>query len=340
MKTWARKGVWVSKKASELLDQLDASDINKIAVIRHAALGDMVLTRAFLIEARKAFPNAKITLSVTSNYTRGIPEDLVDDVHIITGSGSKQSIFSRISEAKTLGYQDIIFDLAASNRSTYLCLFTRAKLKIGFPYKPIQARLVYDIATHRSDLDFEVTDMLKMLNILGIKTSFPPVFDMPGKAIANKKPYISYFIGAAIPDKCWPRENYKNLIQKLATEYPDHDHVILEGLKEWENANSILDALGRPDNIRSHQANDLAQTVSFLKGTELLVSNDTGVRHLAIVSEVPTVGIFLADPFRYWPRFGKHRVVYGSNPGEHASIKAVLQECKTILNEARENNQD
>lgn len=77
------KGVWTSGKAKKELDRLNREDVKSIAVIRHAALGDMVLTRNFLLEAKKLFPQAKITLSVVSHYMRGIPEDIIDRLHIL-----------------------------------------------------------------------------------------------------------------------------------------------------------------------------------------------------------------------------------------------------------------
>ena len=104
MDFWFTKGVRLSRSARNKARELTRDNVKAIAVLRHAALGDMVLTRAFLIEARKAFPNAKITLSIVSNYTRGTPEDLVDRIHIIHGSDQKDvSILKRIKKIKELG---------------------------------------------------------------------------------------------------------------------------------------------------------------------------------------------------------------------------------------------
>ncbi len=64
-------GVWTRKYVNKRIENLSLSDIKNITILRHAALGDMVLTRCFIIEARKVFPNARITLSAISNYTRG-----------------------------------------------------------------------------------------------------------------------------------------------------------------------------------------------------------------------------------------------------------------------------
>ena len=331
MKLWFNKGVWKRKNTDEKIRDLSFSDIKKIAILRHAALGDMVLTRSFIIEARKAFPNAVITLSVVSNYTRGTPEDLVDRVHIVYGSDKKNISFKeRYRRIKELGNQDIIFDLASSSRSTMTCLLNRATLKIGFPYRKLQARLLFDIATPRSDMNFEGCDMMSMLNALGIKTAYPHQYDMPGEALKRAKPYIIYFIGASTPTKVWPAERFSALIDVMSKDYPNHDHLVLEGIQEWETADKILAPLQNVDNIDVINADTIDETVSVLKGADLVVSNDTGIRHLAIVSDTPTVGIFFHDPYRYWPRFEIHDVAMPDENGP-ASAEEVHSCCRNIL---------
>ncbi|MBE9560006.1 MAG: glycosyltransferase family 9 protein [Proteobacteria bacterium] len=331
MKLWFNKGIWKRKNTDEKIRELSLSDIKKIAILRHAALGDMVLTRSFILEARKAFPNAVITLSVVSNYTRGTPEDLVDRVHIVYGSDKKDaSIRERYKRFKELGDQDIIFDLATTSRSTLTCLLNRATLKIGFPYRKLQARLLFDIATPRSDLNFEGCDMMNMLNALGIKTAYPHQYDMPGEALKREKPYIIYFIGASTPDKVWPADRFSQLIEVMSKDYPDHDHLVLEGIQAWETADKILAPLQKTGNAGVINAYTIDETVSVLKGADLVISNDTGIRHLAIVSETPTVGIFFQDPFRYWPRFEIHDVAMPDENGP-ASAEEVHNCCKNIL---------
>ena len=122
MKFWFTRGIWVSGRALKKVKSLSRDQVKQIAVIRHAALGDMVLTRAFLVEARKAFGNAKITLSIVSNYTRGTPEDLVDRIHVVHGSDQRDApLTQRIKRIRELGPQDLIFDLASTPRSIAIC---------------------------------------------------------------------------------------------------------------------------------------------------------------------------------------------------------------------------
>ena len=330
MQLWYGRGVRASKKAHQTAAQIQPDQVKKVAVIRHAALGDMLLTRPFLIELRKAFPNAQITLSVVSNYTRGAPEDLVDHVHTVSASGSKLTLKQKLAEFKALGEQDLIFDLAITNRSMKTCLLNKAKLKIGFPYSPLQARLVYDIATPRSDLDFELADMLKMLNLFGFKTEYPHRFDMPGEALKREKPYLVYFPGASTQEKCWPAKSFSSLMQDMASRYPDYEHLVLEGIQPWEKADPILQPLNGLENAGSIVADTIEETTRVIKGASLVVSNDTGIRHLAIASHTPTVGIFLRDPFRYWPRYEIHDIAI-PDPEWPPSVAAVQSACHNVM---------
>lgn len=325
-------GVWARKHVNNKIENLAHSDVKNIAILRHAALGDMVLTRCFIIEARKLFPNAKITLSVISNYTRGVPEDLVDRVHIIHGTDQRGApLGERIKKIRELGHQDIIFDLAGGNRSFLTCLLSSATLKIGFPYRRIRAWMFYDITTNRNDLNFEVSDMLNMLHVFGAKTEYPHVYDMPGESVTRKRPFIVYFIGASGPEKCWPRENFSELITKMAKDYPERDHLVLGGLKDWERADTLVDSLSELGNVGTIDTDTIEKTVSLMKGADLLVSNDTGIRHVAITCNTPTMGIFPGKPYRYWPRYDNHDVAFPEINFDIVSVDETFTACKQLL---------
>jgi ADP-heptose:LPS heptosyltransferase len=306
-----QKGAWASKSARKTAAQMTPDTVERIAVIRHAALGDMVITRPFLIELRRLFPNAKITLSLVSKYQHGVPEDLVDAVHVQYGSDRKDvSLGEQIRRARELGPQDIIFDLAATPRSMYLCLLTRARLKIGFPYHAVQ-RLFYDATVLRTDFKYEGEVMLDMLHMFGHVSEMPLRFDLPGDKHDGDREYIIYFNGASLPQKCWPMDNMVQLITELAGRYPGYQHLLLEGKGKWEAIDEPLAALQNVDNVDGLKGLRLEPTVARLKGARLVVSNDTGIRHLAIAAGVPTVGIFQPiNPYRYWPRCGPHEVVF------------------------------
>lgn len=168
MKIWAAKDSWVSKHAREKAEKLDKNKITRIAIIKHAALGDLLQVRPLLITLREAFPNAKLTLGVVTNYMQGIPEDLIDHLHVAKGNEKKYSIKEHLKSYKELGYQDIIFDISATTRSFWITKLNPAGLKIGYMHKGLH-KLLYDIAIPRSRYRFEGETFLEPINTIGLQ---------------------------------------------------------------------------------------------------------------------------------------------------------------------------
>jgi len=336
MNYWKLKGVRVSAKGKERLKNLIPDNVKSIAVIRHAALGDMVLTRCFLIEAKKLFPNSKITLSVVSNYTRGIPSDLIDRLHTIElNDKNKSNLFHNLKSIKELGEHDLIFDLASTSRSLWLCKFNRAKLKIGFPYHASYKYLFYDIAVPRSDVNFEADDMLSLLKPFGIKVSYPLKFNMPGEPISRVKPFVLYFTSASTPDKCWSLQNFSGLIKLMSENFPHYDHLILKGINDWESIEGILKDLDSAENVFPlDSVSSVEDIASYVKFAKLVVSNDTSVRNIAIACGIPTVGIFfLTPPYRYLPQNPIHKAVFNgdcSSPSVQDVFETSMYMIKNI----------
>lgn len=334
MKLWFERGAWVSKKARPFIETLDPSSVRRIAVVRHAALGDMVLVRPFLVELRRFFPNAEIVLSLVSNYTYGAPEDLVDQVHVIHGNDQKgASLGEKIDRIRELGAVDILFDLADTNRSRYLCLLTRAKLKVGFPYRGYLRTLLYGAAVWRSDFSFEAVNMLDMLMLFGANPAIPLDFSWPvlGNKVTSDKPYLVYFPFASVEYKCWPKERFSDVILQAARSYPDYDHIILGGISANESELDYQHLLADAPNIRLQAALPLDQVIPFLAEAGMVVANDTGIRNLAIAVDTPTVGIFFSTvPYRYWPRYGQHEAVFEAT-GDLPEIQDVLLAMKRVI---------
>lgn len=338
MKFWFERGAWVSQKAQEKFKNISPAEIKSIAIIRHAALGDMILTRAFIAEARKFFPNASITLSVVSNYQFGVPEDMVDRVHIAIGNDQRHvPKREQIKQAKALGYHDIIFDMVVSSRSLLLCLVNKAKLKVSYPYRSWQ-RIFYDACILRSDLRFEAETLLDMLRLFGANPVSPPDFQIPiietKTELKQTKPYIVYFTSASIENKCWPAKHFADVIKKLAAQHENYNHIILEGLADWESVDPIINKIkcdGEVTNVKKQKAMPLDDTLALLANAEVVVSNDTGIRNLAICCPTPTVGIFYSTvPYRYWPLDGRHDAVFEAD-GSIPSVDAVFESINKII---------
>jgi ADP-heptose:LPS heptosyltransferase len=308
-----RGSAFASQKAREYLKDKKPQDIKNITVIRHAAIGDFMNIRPFLIELRKFFPNAKVTLSVLKHYMYGIPYDLIDEVHVMRRyqkNNSKTSLITRIKEARTLPPQDIIFDLTDSTISLLLVILSNSQLKVGYPYRALR-RAFFDVATLRSDFVVEAVSVLHMLNILGAKTRTHLEYGLNEKFPKRDKKRIVYFAGASTENKCWEKDKFKELVQKMSQKYQDYQHVILQGIGENEKFLEIYEPLAPIKNVTLQETMSIEDVMHFLAQSRCLVSNDTGIRNIGIALQTPTVGIFFQiPPFRYWPREEKHDCVF------------------------------
>jgi ADP-heptose:LPS heptosyltransferase len=312
-----RGSAFASKKIRKYLETVNVEDVQHIIVIRHAAIGDFMVIRPFLIQLKQFFPNTKITLNVLRNSQYGIPYDLIDDVHIVDkynpdDKNKKASLFNRVQQAKTLPKADLLFDLTDSSLSLLLSFFAQSKVKVGYSYRALR-RTFYDVSLLRSDFVLETHSALHMLNILGNK-SLELDYGFKKRYEKKLKKRIVYFAGASIKEKCWEEHKYKKCIEKLSATYNDYDHIILQGIKENEKFLDIYKPLQNIENIVLQSSMELDETMQFLADSALVLSNDTGIRNMAIAVETPTVGIFfLTGPFRYWPRVEKHECVFNKS---------------------------
>ena len=317
MYLWFQRGAaWASKKGWKNAQALKREDVKNVAIIRYGAIGDQVMTRVFINEARRFFPNAEITLSMINTATYGAPVDMVDYIHMVekTRDGKRTSAVERIRQIKSLGYQDIIFDLAATSMSKWVCLLNKASLKIGFPYRDIEKYLYYDVTIKRSDLVLETETMLHQLCILGAKTVRPLDYGFPPYEADKEKPYIVYFTSASNDGKKWPQKHFIELGRKMALKHPFYRHIFLDGLHDNEKVDDIVKELSAIGNIEKQKVLPYEQAMEYLGKAAMVICNDTGVRNMAISVNTPTVGIFFNTiPYRYWPRDGLHEIAFAAD---------------------------
>jgi ADP-heptose:LPS heptosyltransferase len=309
------KAAFASKKAANYLADKNPDDISQIVIVRHAAIGDFMNIRPFLIGLKSFFPSAKITLSTINSYTYGIPNDLINEVHVIdrTVGDKKTSFFQRIKQIKQLPQADLLFDLTDSSLSLYTTIFSKPKLKIGYSYRSSR-RFFYDISTLRSDFVLEADSVLHMLYMLGYSRHGDLEYGY-GKLYPKKHAkQIVYFAGASMKNKCWSEDKFTTLIEQLSDQYPDYQHVILQGIRKDEQFLEIYSPISHKKNVKLQETMSLERVMQFLANSHLLISNDTGIRNMAIATQTPTIGIFFdIAPFKYWPNEQKHDCVFNKN---------------------------
>lgn len=320
------KGGYTTKEARKRAEKISHEQVRSIALIRHGAIGDQVVLRPLIKELRELFPNASLTLSLIDSYQYGAPTDMVDRVHVVykKRNGKKTSTWDRFKQIKTLGEHDIIMDLSDSALSIWAVLLNKATFKMGFPYRAYR-KYLFNIVLQRSDLFLETENMLHFAYVFGARGKRPYDYAFPVYQKEKTNPYICYFFSASMESKCWPKHLFTELIAKMAERYPNHKHVLMEGIGEHERADEMLEQLFQFKNVIKQTPLGLDDVYPFLGASTMVVANDTGVRNMAIAANAPTLGIFNStSPFRYWPRDTIHDIVFDKNGG-NPSVEMVFE---------------
>lgn len=329
MKAWIEKGGYLNARGRRWLSRLHAEQIRRILVIRQCAFGDYMAARPFLVELRRFFPGAHIILSTVSKYQYAVPEDLVDEVHVQDTRGGPGEQWRSL---RAVGEVDVLFDLADTSRSRLLTLMTAAEVKLGFPYRRVFNRLLFDVGILRSDFHYEAEVLLDFLKIMGHKPRYPLAFAMPRHRRDQAEPCIAYFPFASKAEKSLSLSSWCEVIEQAAETFPHYRHVLLEGHKPDESGDFLAEVVARHDNVAIQSRMPLDDLPRWMARVSALVCGDTGVRNLALATHTPTLGIFfMTVPFRYWPRYEDcHEAVFhrdGQVPGK----MDILQGLEELL---------
>jgi len=121
-------------------------------------------------------------------------------------------------------------------------------------------------------------------------------YGLNNKFPKNDKKRIVYFAGASTENKCWEKDKFRQLIEKMSQEYKDYEHVILQGIGKNEKFLEIYEPLADKQNVFLQETMSIEDVMQFLADSRCLVSNDTGIRNIGIALQTPTVGIFFQIP--------------------------------------------
>jgi len=270
-------------------------------------MGDVLLTTAFVRQIRNKFPSAEIDFLVSNNFAEIFRDNpYITDILAYDKNKTLKEILKFKKNVKNNLPQkkyDIIFDLQNNLRSRI--------------FRSGLAKKIYKIRKKRLHklllVNFKKTYQNKLITIpeiyldcaakSGVRddskglefrlpeerndTDYPP--DNRIFAIGHH-PVIAIAPGAFHYTKRWQSEKFAELLRLFKAKY-NAEFFILGGVKDKELADTIQNSLDFPvSNISG--ATTIAETVIALNQCHLLITNDTGVLHLASARHIPCVAIF------------------------------------------------
>jgi ADP-heptose:LPS heptosyltransferase len=285
--------------------------VKKIAVLRALVLGDLLFILPALDSLRKAYPQAEIVYigrSWAVDFAQGrLPS--VDRVIAIRPAPIADERFGYLihpedsavllPELRAEGF-DLAFQMQGGGKnSNPLVEQFGARINIGSREEgaPSLDRWV----TH----DYYQHDVIRNLELAALAGAPPvgwapclPVLESDRQAAAPyleaiQKPYVVIHSGARDVRRCWPAEKFAQV-----ADWVKHDlgmEVVLTGSDVDGETAATVERNMRDQPVNLSSQIDLPALTGILEKAQLVISNDTGVLHLALAVGAKAVGLFWSE---------------------------------------------
>jgi heptosyltransferase-2 len=293
----------------------------RILVIRLSSLGDILLTTPVLRLIRQHCPTAQIdflTKTVYADLIRAHP--CIDRVVCVP---ERPALLPVIHSLRQTQY-DLVLDLHRTLRSRLLYHRLWARHKRAYSKRTVRRALLVSCGWNTLRAMTPVPELYAApLRHLGMQTPLPPLEMYVANGCAEamqmhlerafphgfQHPLLALAPGARWPTKRWPVERFAAVAQALAVAQ-SASVVILGGAEDTPLASALCQRLSVPV-LDSTGTLSLMQTAALLQRCRLLLSNDSGLMHMATALHVPVVAIFgpTVQEFGFYPFQARAQVI-------------------------------
>jgi lipopolysaccharide heptosyltransferase II len=292
-------------------------------VLRPGAMGDVLLTTPALHALKSAFPKSRLTMLVTrpgKEILAGNPD--VDEVMVLDKSSWRPQV--EIVGAVRNKRFELVIDFLCNPRTAIITILSGAPLRVG--YNVGMRRFAYNVVKPRDEFrdgnkvaKYAAEVNLDMVRFLGIKAedsqlrfgldeaSRRAVREFLASSGLEAGKFVSISPSGSWPAKTWKLEKFAALAD-LITGRVGLRVVILWGPGEKGLAERMLRLMKTPGIVACETS--VAEAGAMLESSALFVSNDSGLKHIAVALGTPTATIFGPTNPKTWnPPSARHKAV-------------------------------
>lgn len=278
----------------------DSRKVKRILVIRLGAIGDVVLSSVAVRNIKKRFPASEIDFCTKSRYVPLVSDN--PNVHDII-SVSKDTGIIKISRIIRKRSYDLVVDLQGNMKSGLFSLFSGSRFRTRSSMMRWKRFLLVRFGLNRyGDITPVPIRFLNAVREWGVTDDGKGAELYINSELGNRfskeldrgiepgtKGLIALAPGAGRATKRWPAERYG----ELARHYIEEGYTIalIGGDKDAAVERDVLRTIQDPvlDFIGRLS---LQETAVVLKKADLVVTNDTGVMHMAAAQGRKLISLF------------------------------------------------
>lgn len=283
-------------------------NMKKILVIQNKRIGDVLLASLIAVNIKQVYPNSTIDFMVY-NYTAGVIENhpAIDNILKINEKELKKipNLIRKAINIRKAKY-DIIFDPYAKFQSRFICLLSKAPIRVG--YKKKEKNPVLNFYTHNVNFLKEKSHICgKSLEdrVHLVNSVFPienPIYEPKiyltdieknyDKLNSYDKPVIMFGVLGSTPQKSMPYSYIAELIDFVTENY--NVYALFNYSPHQKNdAKIIYESCKYKDQIIFDiYEEDIRGFINLMNQCTLLIANEGGTVHIAKALQKPTFTIF------------------------------------------------
>lgn len=314
-------------------DVADMQGLARVLVIRLSSLGDILLTTPVLRLLREHCPAAQIDFLTRTTYKDLLcANPCVDRVLLFD---PQQGLRQTLHTLRQIRY-DLVVDLHRTLRSRLLCRGLLAQRQLTYAKRTVRRALLAHLGWNTLRAMTPVPELYAApLRHVGMTAPLPPLeMHLTPASQATMRTYVRQALphsvgqpllalapGARWPTKRWPVERFAAVAQELA-QAQRAAVVVLGGVEDMALAQELCRRLRVPV-LDSTGKLSLMHTAALLQQCHLLLSNDSGLMHMATALRVPVVAIFgpTVQEFGFYPFQAWAQVISADLPCRPCSTK-------------------
>lgn len=293
----------------------------RFLVIRLSSIGDIVHALPAVAALGETFPHAEIDWVVEQQYAelmdgnpfvrRVIRLDTLGWRQRLGSASTVREMMRGLKVLREVTY-DAAIDFQRLWKSAAIAWLSRSRERLGFAaywMREPAADVLYTEQITPRNRRHVIEQNLAIVERLGARAS-QWQFPLPSRpedsrdvdrrlAVIGAREFMIVNPGGGWQTKCWPPEEYAELLKRLEADL--RWHILLTGSPKEEGLiHSILTRAGA--SLASYFPSTVIQYIALARRARLFVGGDTGPLHLAAAVGTPVVGIYgPTDPARNGP---------------------------------------
>jgi ADP-heptose:LPS heptosyltransferase len=293
----------------------------KFLILRFSSIGDIVLTTPVVRCLKKKFPDAEIHYATKKAYHSIVQHNpYIHKIHLLDES------FSGLIEKLKAENFNYIIDLHHNLRTAVIKSRLRTKSfsfnKLNFDkWLMVNFKINWLPKTHIVDRYFATCNELGVVNDnkgLDYFITEDEKIDIKTLPHAFTNPYIGWVLGGLHKTKQFPAEKIIKALQQI--NYPV---ILLGGKDEFAEAENIISMVPEKTIFNACGKFTLNQSASLVAAALAVVSNDTGLMHIAAAFKKPVISLW----GNTIPEFGM-APYYGNSPTNDIRLEVKNLSCR------------